>query len=1770
MGLAKKSESQLKVIPNEDQPYFGRTIEVPETAGTESVEMKITLHRGLWIKGRVTNKMTHEPIAGVHLHYYPLLSNDFARRLAKSDQDGDLDPDGNRYQSGLDGSYRLLGLPGPAVVGAEHQLMRFRVGVGLDEIKAPRDPETSELLTWEQMNGPSVKNSFVVQEINPGADERETRLNLELDPGFSVKIRVIDDAGIPVKGVKVWPGTRWNEGVQEDVDYGVRIVENLGSSEKRIVYAYHEKRDLGAMINLEPPYNAEREFTVLLRPMAKLAGRLLDVGEPMRGVTIDCSVKTKHGSMQILSAWSSDQDGRFRFPVMPGHEYKLHVRDGGAPEFYAELEQPLTFSPGEVKDLGDLELKGHVFQPAKANLPAAKAEANKTGMKALPNGGSKSIAQTNPKEAASRSNETDAGEKLSQRPHDAELASVITVTGVVLKPDGTPSAGATIRSAARVWAMIEPILPAGFVPKMNESKTDSDGKFSIAVSTQPFGELKNLDERWLDIWKETQIAASLPGFGPAWVAYKEVEPGKPLVLRLVEDLPIRGQIVDLEGNPVARTIVKINSVSASKGEDLTAWLASVNAGEPPWTLVEHAPLEPEGRLMNLPASVTTDEKGWLEIRGLGKERLVELIFEDENVAHKSVRVVSRDIQPTKRVISLPPFEATEPVFGNNFRFAVPPSRPIEGIVVDAKTGEPLPGVLVESEKLAGIPYSDNRILKTVSDARGRFRLLGMPKAGGNRLMIEPNDDQPYLIREYNVPNPPGIEPIVMRIELHRGVWIKGRVTDKRTHEPVAGVRLFYFPFRTNEFAQKLPEYDRNGQPDGYQYRYTSDREGHYSLVGLPGPAIVGAQSILNSYRPGVGYSEITGPKDNDGTFLTWPNPLIPSPHWPSLVREINPQADEQEIRLDLELDPGVPATLRIIDEQNNLVTGATIFGLVINSFTPESKEAVKSIAGLGPEETRDLIVRHDHRKIGAVLQLNPPHVAGREVTIQLQPYATIKGRLLNAGDPMPGITIDPQLVSSSNRSHSLQKITTDANGRFEGTLLTGSQYDLIAEGVGLEDRIITVATKLAVAAGETIDLGDLMLGKNRKFEPVKVARKIYEVNVDPRKDPQLQFAGSVVDPDGKPVGNAKIYAGGWQWGVFPQRSADLLTTTDQSGRFQFTVPSADAKQWEFRHVYAVVDGFGFAAIPARNLEAKGTLKAGLSLEAVWINSSDGTEEAETVLRLIPDDTPITGRIVNTEGQTLSGIRVRVVEVWGNKQGSLDAWEKAAVEKTADYYSLRKQVPESLIGSVAPSIIPDGVSGDDGRFVLRGIGRDRIVKLIVSGPGFELAEFHARTRKGETIVVQHQSDSTSDRKEKYCGADFVHVCATSVPIVGRITDIETDKPIAGVRVGTGFVATRTSSGSRYLAATTDADGRFRLDGVSVDKRETLYVFPPKESLYLPVGKSVATNSGQSEVVRDFQLRSGIPLSGRAVNPVTGEPIPGHVTYYAFNSNQNIKKFPGFDNLGAPYERTADADGRFTIPVIPGTGLLTFDPKESSKYSRGQGADKIKESSETPMKGRMYLTVPQILTSVNTTAVQRVDLPEVARSADAIFQIQSGIDVSGKLVDPTGQPLIGAIAIREAGYGRVMSSPNAGTFEVRGFYPESPRTLGFYHPGQDLAAVFELKEVPSKPLTITLQPAGGVRGRLLDENAMPLGLYTLSGESIPDRDFSDNYQRLATNEDGRFEIRGLVPGRKYTVNGRSKSGSRGRVTTGTVLNDFAIDSAKIQDIGDVKLQPAMNKN
>ena len=125
-------------------------------------------------------------------------------------------------------------------------------------------------------------------------------------------------------------------------------------------------------------------------------------------------------------------------------------------------------------------------------------------------------------------------------------------------------------------------------------------------------------------------------------------------------------------------------------------------------------------------------------------------------------------------------------------------------------------VEVWSYSFAGSNFVGITSLKTRTDAEGRFRLAGLPKGRGNKLLIVPNDDQPYFMQELAVPDPPGLGAVPVEIGLHKGIWIEGKLTDKETGAPVAGAWLHYLPFLENKFAQATPEF-RGGRQHGWDW-----------------------------------------------------------------------------------------------------------------------------------------------------------------------------------------------------------------------------------------------------------------------------------------------------------------------------------------------------------------------------------------------------------------------------------------------------------------------------------------------------------------------------------------------------------------------------------------------------------------------------------------------------------------------------------------------------------------------------------------------------------------------------------------------------------------------------------------------------------------------------------------------------------------------------------------------------------------------------------------
>src|SRR5262249_49145833 len=120
------------------------------------------------------------------------------------------------------------------------------------------------------------------------------------------------------------------------------------------------------------------------------------------------------------------------------------------------------------------------------------------------------------------------------------------------------------------------------------------------------------------------------------------------------------------------------------------------------------------------------------------------------------------------------------------------------------------------------------------------------------------------------------------------------------------------------------------------------------------------------------------------------------------------------------------------------------------------------------------------------------------------------------------------------------------------------------------------------------------------------------------------------------------------------------------------------------------------------------------------------------LRLAKDDVPIQGRILDLQGKPIPGVTVRVDALSMPTPGDLTPWLKALEAYPQDGYPIEHRFLETVHLREATPIFPTVVTDAEGRFQLKGIGRERLVALSLEGPTIVRSRVSVRTRPGKKI------------------------------------------------------------------------------------------------------------------------------------------------------------------------------------------------------------------------------------------------------------------------------------------------------------------------------------------------------------------------------------------------------------------------------------------------------
>jgi beta-lactamase regulating signal transducer with metallopeptidase domain len=630
---------------------------------------------------------------------------------------------------------------------------------------------------------------------------------------------------------------------------------------------------------------------------------------------------------------------------------------------------------------------------------------------------------------------------------------------------------------------------------------------------------------------------------------------------------------------------------------------------------------------------------------------------------------------------------------------------------------------------------------------------------------------------------------------------------------------------------------------------------------------------------------------------------------------------------------------------------------------------------------------------------------------------------------------------------------------------------------------------------------------------------------------RFQYAGRVLDPDGKPFAGAKLHLA--YFGYQGQGPPPIRATSDSEGRFQIEVhrkdfvDSTDETPWKSAQVVATAAGFGLG----------------------WADASPDehshVDPRNLTIRLVPGDAPISGRLVDLQGHPVVGALVRHQEILEPEQGDLSSWLEASTTGSGGSWEIeRKYLKRKLWprGSGLPIVITTDAQG---QFSIAGVGRERLIRLNISGPTIQTKEISVVTRDVAAFHVNHGRGSPDWGIALYYGTRFTHASAPTQPVSGIITDKDTGKPLAGVRIASDKTAEFPVYGFNGIEATSDEHGRYRLIGLPKGRGNHVIAIPAKGQPYLAAGIEIPVAPSLDVVSLDIGLKRGIVIEGRVTDKATGEPLKSYVAYNAYQDNPYLSEAPGFRDARVWGRYETAPDGSFRVVGLPGRGLIAAMYIGGGKqYLTGMGLTKVVSTLDT-----LPVVPDGMLGHFNTFS--DVDLPKEATTFHHDLALMSGVTRTVRVVDPQGRSLAGARIKFQPRVTNLSEPQQSAEFQVKALGPDETRPLVAFHDGLKLAGSVDVQAKQEGVTELKLLPWGSLVGRLVDEDG--------AARAKVDIVYSERHDYpVATDSQGRFRVDALVPGKPAKIWVSPTAG----YLSGTVAKALVLKPGEVKDLGDVR--------
>jgi protocatechuate 3,4-dioxygenase beta subunit len=632
---------------------------------------------------------------------------------------------------------------------------------------------------------------------------------------------------------------------------------------------------------------------------------------------------------------------------------------------------------------------------------------------------------------------------------------------------------------------------------------------------------------------------------------------------------------------------------------------------------------------------------------------------------------------------------------------------------------------------------------------------------------------------------------------------------------------------------------------------------------------------------------------------------------------------------------------------------------------------------------------------------------------------------------------------------------------------------------------------------------------------------------------RMFVVGRVLDPKGLPVPGATImvYTRSLPLGHAPYLARSRHTPigharADGSGRFRIDAPRTSSSLNEMFGAVALAPGHGVGWVE--------------------LDPDDDRPTADIVIR--PEQV-IHGRLFDPQGQPVSGVTVSVSSVsrdipqgaargrrrfdgvgyWGTKVNDFPAWPRPVM------------------------------TDSEGRFTLRGVGRDLHASLAVHHPRFAYQTIGADT------------DGAAESKTLSAGlapAQIVNV---------RVTYADTGQPVPHASLRVMAIQGRIG---KLDESETDAEGRARVNSWMADRSYNITAYPPEGEPYLVARRRIEWPKGALEQSIDIDLPQGVPIHGKVTEEGSGKPVAGAMVEFAARGGRGGQNPSMFVHTAS--------DGSFQLGAEASPGNLFVLGPGDDYVLQTLGSRMLAEGQ--PGGGRFYAHGHAF-----------VDLKPGIGGQEVNVVLRRGATVYGRVVGTDGRPvrdawIIGRIFLEpsrgvwRSWAGREHRKVHDGRFEIHGLEPDAEVPVYFLDPNRKLGGVVNLSgnSAAGGRVTVRLEPCGAVKARVVDPAGNPVakplrdlmvmmvvtpgpsrssasakaGVLRADEDNLSSVDPVNYPHELSPDAGGRITLPVLIPGATYRVLDYTAA-IRGQ-TGPEVRKEFTVKPGETVDLGDIRVE------